>query len=427
MISSCCSVGRSNLYSRQSRNAANYYAHEAIDAFKNDARLTDVFHSLNGGRWDHMLDQTHINWFDSLEPDKDTLAPVSFINPHQPVLMGIPVPELHIPYAFSTRVTVENSYGAWPGRTADNCPKWMKCPDPTLYTMDPYGAKSRWIDISAGGPKDIRWTAKPNVPWLKVSESKGRVKRDGSTDQRIFVSVDWSKLPSDLVGQIDDGHILIQGSDGANVTVSAPIFVPLPVDDDYHGFVQGDGYVVMEAAHFSHNASAEGYAWEEMEGYGRTFSGLEMFPTDFQNFTVGQGPSLTYDFWTHDSGKAEINVQIGPSLNFISGKQLSFGVQLDDQPAKEIQPITTDRLGGVEVRPGQEPIFVGAVPPDWIGVVESDVRNVTLSVDFEQAGKHSLTVWGMSTGVVVERIWIDFGGIHDRGYSYLGPPESLRV
>jgi hypothetical protein len=67
------------------------------------------------------------------------------------------------------------------------------------------------------------------------------------------------------------------------------------------------------------------------------------------------------------------------------------------------------------------------VPPDWIGVVESDVRNVTLSVDFEQAGKHSLTVWGMSTGVVVERIWIDFGGIHDRGYSYLGPPESLRV
>jgi hypothetical protein len=152
-----------------------------------------------------------------------------------------------------------------------------------------------------------------------------------------------------------------------------------------------------------------------------------MFPTDFQNFTVGQGPFLTYDFWTHDSGKAEINVQIGPSLNFISGKQLSFGVQLDDQPAKEIQPITTDRLGGVEVRPGQEPIFVGAVPPDWIGVVESDVRNVTLSVDFEQAGKHSLTVWGMSTGVVVERIWIDFGGIHDRGYSYLGPPESLRV
>jgi hypothetical protein len=43
------------------------------------------------------------------------------------------------------------------------------------------------------------------------------------------------------------------------------------------------------------------------------------------------------------------------------------------------------------------------------------------------AGKHSLTLWGVTTGVVVERVLIDMGGIHRRGFSYLGPPESVVV
>jgi hypothetical protein len=117
--------------------------------------------------------------------------------------------------------------------------------------------------------------------------------------------------------------------------------------------------VVMEAAHFSAKAGRDGYAWEEMEGYGRTLSGMEMFPTTAQNFTVGQGPSLTYTFWTHQPGDATLRLQIGPALNFLPGTQISFGVQVDDKEPKEIQPVPTERLGGVEVVPGQE-IFVGA-------------------------------------------------------------------
>jgi hypothetical protein len=42
-------------------------------------------------------------------------------------------------------------------------------------------------------------------------------------------------------------------------------------------------------------------------------------------------------------------------------------------------------------------------------------------------GEHKLVIWGMSAGVVLERILVDFGGIRERGYSYLGPPESVRL
>ena len=50
-------VGRSNLYAFQYRSAANIFAKEAIDAFYQDANLTETFHSLLDRKWDHMLDQ----------------------------------------------------------------------------------------------------------------------------------------------------------------------------------------------------------------------------------------------------------------------------------------------------------------------------------------------------------------------------------
>jgi hypothetical protein len=52
---------------------------------------------------------------------------------------------------------------------------------------------------------------------------------------------------------------------------------------------------------------------------------------------------------------------------------------------------------------------------------------MTMDLGTEEPGQHTLSVWGMTVGIVLERIWIDMGGIEARGYSYLGPPESKRV
>jgi hypothetical protein len=40
-------------------------------------------------------------------------------------------------------------------------------------------------------------------------------------------------------------------------------------------------------------------------------------------------------------------------------------------------------------------------------------RNVTMDMVLEDAtvpGKHTISVWGMTAGVVLERIWVDMGG-----------------
>jgi hypothetical protein len=60
-------------------------------------------------------------------------------------------------------------------------------------------------------------------------------------------------------------------------------------------------------------------------------------------------------------------------------------------------------------------------------VVENEIRKVVIPVDLKEAGKHSITLYGMSTGVIFERIVVDLGGLKAREGSYLGPPESVRL
>jgi hypothetical protein len=344
------------------------------------------------------------------------------VNPMIPARQGIPIPELEYGQTSYIRVTMENSKGSWPGNTVYNCPRTEHCGPPTLFPMDPYGATSRWIDVSSSGPRDVKFKVE-SEDWIVVEPNEGRIKRDGSTDMRLRVSVDWKKAPSSG----GEGLIRLYGSDSSNVTIHLPIG-QYEHDPKFKGYVQGDGYVAIEAAHSSKSTSKHAYAFHDIVGYGRTLSGLEMFPRTTQNFTVGEGPSLEYTFWVHQAGEAELNLQIGPTLNFLGSKKtLAFGVQVDDQAPKVINPIPTEQLGLYRESPERTPVAIGAVPRDWIDIVKDEIRDVRLPLNFTESGEHTLTIWGMTTGIILERVLVDFGGIRDRGYSYLGPPESMYV
>ncbi|WWC92646.1 uncharacterized protein L201_007605 [Kwoniella dendrophila CBS 6074] len=455
-------VGRSHLYAFQARTAANTFAKEAIDAFYQDANITETFHSMLNRKWDHMWDQTHINYYGILEPIRDSLPAIKFVNPYQPSRPGIPIKEHSLPgYVAYLRVTVENLIGAWPGDTGKNCARQYKCPDPTLLTLDPYGSQTRWIDIGSGGPKNIKYTLKTDQDWLLIKDKKshGKIKWDGTEDERIYIHVNWDKVSIPLdhdKKQIyrTEGHLLIKGEDLTNVTITVPIEIPPSVPKDFKGHIQGDDYLVIEAAHCTRSSSVDGFTFEEIENYGRTRSGMEMLPSSTQNFTLGQGPVLEYDIWTHgisdeinygddgtdddnddDEREIEINIQIGPSNNFILDKELSFGLQLDELSPREIHPIPTRLLGeNKDSNDRTHGHSVGSVPSDWEQVVSTENRNTIiryklkdLGDDWKSSGKHTLKLFGMTTGIVIERINIDFGGIKRRGYSYLGPPESKRV
>ncbi len=56
-------VGKNHLYAEQGRAATNDVAAEARALFQADAELSAKYnHELAGGKWNHMMDQSHIGY-----------------------------------------------------------------------------------------------------------------------------------------------------------------------------------------------------------------------------------------------------------------------------------------------------------------------------------------------------------------------------
>jgi hypothetical protein len=58
------------------------------------------------------------------------------------------------------------------------------------------------------------------------------------------------------------------------------------------------------------------------------------------------------------------------------------------------------------------------------GDILSNLRRMTTRVNIATPGQHTLRVWMVDPGVVVDKLVLDFGPADE---SYLGPPESYHV
>jgi len=72
---------------------------------------------------------------------------------------------------------------------------------------------------------DTTFTANPSVPWLTVSPKDGKIAADGSTDTKVYISVDWSQVPAPSSNQSFSavGNVDFTSSDGAMMTATVPI------------------------------------------------------------------------------------------------------------------------------------------------------------------------------------------------------------
>jgi len=62
MVDIQVSSARNQIYAHQGRNSANTWLQRVLQKMQVDHELTDRFHKLLGGKWNHMMDQTHINY-----------------------------------------------------------------------------------------------------------------------------------------------------------------------------------------------------------------------------------------------------------------------------------------------------------------------------------------------------------------------------
>jgi hypothetical protein len=177
------------------------------------------------------------------------------------------------------------------------------------------------------------------------------------------------------------------------------------------GFVQGDGYVSIEAEHFSRNVPAEGARWERIDGYGRTLSAMSIFPMTASSVVPLQNsPRLEYRMYLFDPQKADVWITVAPTLNIMPNRGLRYCIAFDDQPPQIIDIVPQ----GFDARNGNR---------EWEESVRNASRRVRSTHALSGTGYHTLKIRMVDPGVALQKIVVDLGGMKP---SYLGPPESYR-
>ncbi|KAL5526415.1 hypothetical protein ACEPAF_8138 [Sanghuangporus sanghuang] len=397
--------GLNNLHAAQARLSTNNLADEVERLFERDYDIELEYHHLLNGKWDHMMDQTHVQYFYRRQPMADTMPPVSRMRTRKQAIPG------------PMRVSPEGTGQAWPGPNLVSCSMSDTCPA-AVISLDTYAPlDSRYIDIGAGGPFPFAFTASSNASWLTLIPSEGYVS-PSNTEVRVQATVDWDQVVGSEIAQIN-----FNATSEGQMPMSIPVFLVANrtvAPEGFKGFVEGDGGISIEAPHTSRNTSVANITWTELPGYGKTLSGITPWPrsgNNFGNFTAGSGPSVEYDFYNFNTvngtGNVSVTVLVSPTLNSMGpDRPISFGVQMDDQDhqTKAFIPLSAP----------------GTLPDEWDGT-DGFVANAVVPVTTAWSalpGAHTLRLWMVEPAVVVQKIVIDTGGVRP---SYLGPPESVRL
>lgn len=374
---------RNALYAQQGRISANDFADMARRDYARDAELMKYFNTaFAGGKWDHFQDDVHIGY-------------TSWAEPRTPSMDQIHLTEVPATNPPSLGVAVENSAAAWPGGEGE----------PLLPRFNSIAQQRRYIDVFNRGNGAVQYTVTPSDSWIIASASKGSVAKD----ERIWISVDWSKVPKGVVS----GSIRIAGGDKAVVVKVEAVSAPDITRGTLAGFVEDDGFVSIEPEHYTGKTDEGDLKWIRVEDYGRTLSAMRVQgPVNFGPLEPSKGaPHLEYKTYFFTSGEASVYSILAPNLAFIPGRDLRFAISIDDQ-----KPIMVTGVPTTVVASGTS--WNGS---DWERNVKDEARTVSAKVQIPTAGYHTLKVWMVDPGITVQKIIIDLGGLKP---SYLGPPES---
>jgi hypothetical protein len=373
-------AAKNSLYAAQGRASANDFAAATRRMFAIETNLFNYFNThFLGGKWDHFMDQSVIGY-------------QSWRDPAQNNMDAINLTELQVSAAPALGVAVEGIANAF--TNGGNA---------TLPQFDSFNRQRHWIDVFNEGKGTFDFTAKMQEPWIYLSETN----EPGSKDKRLWLDIDWDHIPPGT----NCGTITISGS-GFSVVVAVNAFNPAePARESIKGFVEGEGFVSIEPEHFSANNKAGANSWMKLPDYGRTLSGMRATaPVDAPAAVPGKdSPCLEYRMYLFSTNTVQVRTVTSPVLNFMPDRGIRFAISLDDEAAQTITLVP-------------QKYSAGNGNQDWESSVMNNARVVKSAHTVSAPGWHTLKLWMVDPGVVLQKIVVDCGGLKT---SYLGPPESF--
>lgn len=377
-------AAKNALYAQQGRASTNAMADRVRELFKADGDLMTYFNkAFAGGKWDHFMDQSHIGY-------------TSWADPPQNNMNAIRLASIDAPAEARLGVAVQGSRSAWPGAEGQA----------RLPKFDALNQQRQYIDVFNRGATPFDFTATSSVPWIVLSDARGRIQ----TDQRLWVTIDWNRAP----GGVASGEVKIAAA-GSEVVVRVDAFTPANVTRaTLQGFAEGQGVISMEAEHYTKKNDSGVRRWIRVEDYGHTLSAMRAeAPVDSPSASPGKdSPSIEYRMYLNAPGFFTANLIVSPTLNFVPGRGLRVAASVDDEVPKilDILPATYNAQNGNR---------------DWEESVRNNSRTVSSSHETASAGYHTLKIWMVDPAVVLQKIVVHTAD-SSKPVTYLGPPESYR-
>ena len=190
------------------------------------------------------MDQTHISYTYWQQPPKDILPASKVVTPLEGSEMG---------------VAIEGSDKWWPDENAEAL----------LPEFDSYNQQSYYIDIFNRGSIPFNYSVSLPSP-LHIDQASGIIEKE----KRIWVSINWKKVTS----EDQKIPITIKGSNGTVIVQAVVRNTSLPKSVNANTFVESNGYVSIEAEHFSRAVNTNDITWQRIPNLGRTLSSVTAFP-----------------------------------------------------------------------------------------------------------------------------------------------------
>lgn len=355
-------------HAARGRTIASDYAERARAAAGRITELTDHYNTgliTAGDKWRHMMSPAPGPWGN--QRHQFEMPPLGELN-------SISTPALEVA-----------PEGGRPGEVADL----------SVYTQG-----RRFIDLFNKGKGEIAWRATTTEPWLILDQNEGRF----TTGQRLWLSINWNAAPkgTDVKGGIEFT------SNGTTTRIQVPVFHPAePKRDAVAGFVESHGCVSMEAEHFNRRHDQGGAAWQVVKGLGRSGDSVSVVPATVPSRTKedeiqSNSPSLGYDFYLFNRGECELHIDCLPTHPISPDRGVRIAVSLD----------------------GAAPMLLNSPPPQYPIDILTNLRRFTTQLNINSPGRHTLTIWMVDPGVIMDKIVIHTTKPQD---SYMGPPESFRA
>jgi hypothetical protein len=208
------------------------------------------------------------------------------------------------------------------------------------------------------------------------------------------------KMP-DVIYLPQDSYVMI---DPVRLKSNSAVSL-IPKNDPGTIFYEQDGYVAIDADHYSKAINTKNINWQILPDHGRTGNAITTMPvTALEQTPGGNSPHLEYEIYVYDTGSVKLQAYLSPTLNFHNDDGLKYAVSIDNEAPQTVVINKDDNNTRI-----------------WESWVANDIIIKSTTHHITTSGKHTIRFWMVSPAVVLQKLVGDMGGVKP---SYLGPPET---